>query len=177
MTIHPCLFPTLFVAAVSVAAAAALRRTVRKEYTSLLPWLMPWGILCTFPALAFAFLCLPPFADTADWLNREIAGTWFEPVAGIAGVLPGLLWDEMSERLEANRELPSRLPAAVLRAAMVTVLLILILLPYGFLFNHRPAAQNENEAAQAVSELMEAAPIPDTEANLSTDAEASELKD
>ena len=194
MTIQPCLFPTLLVAAVSVAAAAALRRTVRKEYASMLPWLTQWSVLCTFPALAFAFLCLPPLADTADWLNKEIAGTWFELLAGIAGVLPGLLWDMLDERLEANRELPFRLPASVLRAAMLAILLILILLPYGFLFNRPLVAQNENEPAQAVSELPEAAnhlpgaqeapatdaettQVPDTQASSSTAADASGLKD
>ena len=148
MTIHPCLFPTLLAAAVSVAAAAVLRRTVRKEYASLLPWLLPWGILCTFPALAFALLCLPPFAALADQVNAEIAGTWFELLAGAAGVLPGLLWDEIAERLETNRELPLRLPAAALRAAMLVVLLVLILIPYGFLFN-RPAPAQQH-AVQAV---------------------------
>ena len=185
MTIHPCLFPTLLVAAVSVAAAAALRRTVRKEYASVLSWLTQWGILCSFPALAFAFLCLPPFADTANWLNMEIAGTWFELLAGIAGVLPGLLWDMLDERLEINRELPFRLSAAVLRAAMLVVLLILILLPYGFVFDRPPVAQNENVAAQAVSELpeaartigAEAAQVPDTQASSSAAADASGLKD
>ena len=142
MTIHPCLFPTFFAAAVSVAAAALLRRTVRKENASLLPYLIPWGVICTFPALAFAVLCLPAFADAADQVNAEIAGTWFEVLAGIAGVLPGLLWDEITERSDANRELPFRLPAAFLRAVMIAVLLILILIPYGFLFNRQGAAPN-----------------------------------
>jgi hypothetical protein len=146
MTIHPCLFPTLFAAAVSVAAAAFLRRAVRKEFASLLPFLIPWGALCTIPALAFAVLCLPPFADMADRLNEAIAGTWFELLAGIAGVLPGLLWDEIAERLETNRELPFRLPAAALRTGMVAALLILILLPYGFLFSRRPAGQAQPSA-------------------------------
>lgn len=143
MTIHPCLFPTIFAAAFSVAAAAFLRRVVRKEYTLLLPWLMPWGVLCTIPALALAVLCLPPFADTADQLNEAIAGTWFELLAGIAGVLPGLLWDEIAERLETNRDLPFRLPAAALRSGMIVALLVLLLLPYGFLFNRRPAVQTQ----------------------------------
>ena len=147
MTIHPCLFPTLFAAAVSVAAAALLRRIVRKEYTSILPYLIPWGVLCTFPALAFAVLCLPAFADAADQVNAEIAGTWFEVLAGIAGVLPGLLWDEIAERNEVNRELPFKLPAAGLRAAMIVALLLLILIPYGFLFN-RPGAAQDHTAAQ-----------------------------
>jgi hypothetical protein len=141
MTIHPCLLPTLFVAALSVAAAASLRRAVRKEYASLLPWLTPWGMLCTLPALAFVLLCLPPFGDMADWLNGAIVGTWFELLAGIAGVLPGLLWDEISERLETNRELPFRFSATALRTGMIAVLLILLLIPYGFLFDRRPAVQ------------------------------------
>ena len=141
MTIHPSLFPTLFAAVVSVPAAAILRRTVRKEYASLLPWLMPWGMLCALPALAFAILCLPPFADLADQINAEIAGTWFEILAGTAGVLPGLLWDDIDERLENNRKLPFRLPAAALRAAMLIALLVLILVPFGFLFNRTAPAQ------------------------------------
>ena len=78
MTIHPCFFPTLFVAAVSVAAASALRRSVRKEYASLIPWLTPWSVLCSLPALTFAVLCLPPFADAADRLNAEIAVDMFK---------------------------------------------------------------------------------------------------
>ena len=160
-----------------MAAAAALRRTVRKEYASLLPWLTPWGVLCTIPALAFAFLCLPPFSDTADWLNREIAGTRFELLAGIAGVLPGLLWDMLDEHLEANRELPFRLSAEVLRAAMLVVLLILILLPYGFVFNRRPTTQNETVSAQAVSKLTEAAIVSAPQEATATDAESSGLKD
>ena len=143
MTIHPSLFPTLFAAAVSVAAAAILRRTVRKEYASLLPWLFPWGVLCAFPALAFAVLCLPPFAETADHVNAELAGTWFEVLAGPAGVLPGLLWDEIAERLEASREFPFRFPAAILRTAMLAVLLVLILIPYGFLFDRQAVPQTQ----------------------------------
>ena len=126
-----------------MAAAALLRRTVRKENTFLLPYLTTWGALCAFPSLAFVLLCLPPFADLADRVNAEIAGTRFEILAGIAGVLPGLLWDEIDERIEADRELPFRLPAAVLRAGMIAVLLVLILLPYGFLFNRQDAPQTQ----------------------------------
>ena len=125
-----------------MAAAAALRRAVRKEYSSLLPYLIPWGILCSFPALAFAVLCLPPLADIADQINSEIAGTWFEVLGGTAGVLPGLLWDVIDERLETNRELPFQLPATALRAVMITALLVLVLIPYGFLFNRPSTAHN-----------------------------------
>ena len=146
MTIHPSLFPTLLTAAVSVPAAAVLRRTVRKEYASLMPWLTPWGVFCAFPALAFAVLCLPPFTDAAGQVNAEIAGTWFEMLTGIAGVLPGLLWDEIAERIENNRPLPFRLPAAALRAAMIVALLVLILLPFAFLFNRQTPARDPSAA-------------------------------
>ena len=152
MTIHPCLFPTIFVAGVSVAGAAILRRTVRKEYSSLLPYLIPWGVFCTIPALAFAVLCLPPLADIADQLNEAIAGTEIEILGGTAGVLPGLLWDEIDERLASNRVLPFRLPAEALHAIMIAMLLILVLLPYVFLFN-RPSAAHKYMMIQPGHEL------------------------
>ena len=135
-----------------MAGAAILRRTVRKEYSSLLPYLIPWGVFCTIPALAFAVLCLSPLADIADQLNEEIAGTWFEVLGGTAGVLPGLLWDGITERLESNRELPFRLPAEALRAIMIAALLILVLLPYFFLFN-RPSAVHKYMMIQPGHEL------------------------
>ena len=143
MTIHPCLFPTLFATAVSVAAAAILRRTVRKEYPSLLPWLWPWGILCAVPALIYAGLCLPFFTEAAEWLTSSIAGTWMELLAGMAGVLPGLLWDAVTERTnrrgaggaaDTNAELPFGFPEVLLRALPIAATAILILIPYGFLF-------------------------------------------
>ena len=40
---HPSLLPTLLLAAISIPAAAAMRRAVRKEFRSLLPWLLLWG--------------------------------------------------------------------------------------------------------------------------------------
>ena len=149
--IHPCFFPTLFTAGISTVGAVILRRAVRKEYASLLPWLMPWGVLCTFPALAFAFLCLPPFSDAGDRLNAEIARTGFEILTGTAGVLPGLLWDEISERLETNRALSFGLPAPLLRALMVAALVVLVLIPYGFLFNRQNAPQEQAASVQTES--------------------------
>lgn len=134
MTVHPCLFPTIFAACVSVAAAAILRRTVRKEYPSALPWLWTWGALCTVPALIFAALCLPCFADAAAALTESIAGSWLEVLAGTAGILPGLLWDDIDDRTERNRELPFGMQAALLRALSLAVTAVLILIPYGFLF-------------------------------------------
>ena len=140
--VHPCLFPTLFAAAVSFAAAAFLRRAIRKEYSSALPWLWPWGILCAVPAFSYAALCLPFFEEAADWLTETIAGTWMELLAGMAGVLPGLLWDTVSERTErqytgiadADGKLPFGLSLGLLRAILIAATAILILVPYGFLF-------------------------------------------
>ena len=139
MTVHPCLFPTLFAAVVSFAAAALLRRTVRKEYRSLLPWLLLWGLLCSIPALMFALLCLPGFDEAADWLNESVSGSQLEIVAGIAGVLPGLLWDDAAERIEQNRPPLFGLSAPMLRALSIAALTILLLIPYGFLLNRQTA--------------------------------------
>jgi len=136
---HPSLLPTLLLAAISIPAAAAMRRAVRKEFRSLLPWLLLWGVLCTVPALMFAILCLPGFSDAADWLNSAIAGTRIEVLAGIAGVLPGLLWDDAAERIEQNRPPLFGLPVPMLRALMIAALVILLLIPYGFLFRQQTA--------------------------------------
>ena len=143
---HPSLLPTLLLAAISIPTAAVLRRTVRKEYRSLLPWLLLWGTLCTIPALMFMVLCLPGFGEAADWLNESLAGSRLEIVAGIAGVLPGLLWDDAAERIEQNRPPLFGLPAPILRALSIAALMILLLIPYGFLFNRQntdPPAHTE----------------------------------
>ena len=145
---HPSLLPTLLLAAISIPAAAVLRRTVRQEYCSLLPWLLLWGALCTVPALMFALLCLPGFNEAADWMNESLAGSSLEIVAGIAGVLPGLLWDDASERIEQNRPPLFGLPVPMLRALSIAALMILLLIPYGFLFNRQtsPAPAQETSA-------------------------------
>ena len=140
MTFHMSLISTLFAAAVSVAAAAVLRRAVRRDYAAYLPLLWLWGVFCTFPALAFAVLCLPPFRDLADQLAGAITGTEAEILAGIAGVLPGLFWDDIEERIEHQRELPFGLPAAILRSASLVALIVLILIPHFFLFNRQVAS-------------------------------------
>lgn len=154
---HPSLLPTLALAAISIPAAAVLRRTVRQEYRSLLPWLLLWGALCTVPALMFALLCLPGFGEAADWLNESLAGSSLEIVAGIAGVLPGLLWDDAAERIEQNRPPLFGLPAPVLRALSIAALTILLLIPYGFLFK----GQTADAPAQSVS-VSGAVSAPDT---------------
>jgi len=146
MTIHPYLFPALFAAGVSMVAAAILRRVVRREYASLLPWLKIWGILCTFPALCFIVLCLPAFAGTANLLCESINGTGMGLLSGAAGVLPGLLWDETDERLEQHGTLPFGLPDAFFRALLIAVLTIVVLIPYGFLFVRQPAETKQPAA-------------------------------
>ncbi len=123
---------------------------------------MLWGTLCTFPALMFALLSLPGFGAVADWLNGSIAGTWLEVLAGIAGVLPGLLWDEAAERIEQNRPQLFGLSAPFLRALSITALLVLLLIPYGFLFNKQTAsapAQEPSVSAQAEA-VPDSAPAP-----------------
>ena len=154
---HPSLLPTLLLAAISIPAAAAMRRAARKEFRSLLPWLLLWGTLCTVPALMFLLLCLPGFGGAADWLNSAIAGTRIEILAGIAGVLPGLLWDEAAERIEQNRPPLFGLPVPMLRALMVAVLAAVLLIPYGFLFKR----QNADTPAQTEA-ISSTASAPDT---------------
>ena len=151
MTIHPSLFPTLFVAALSVAAAAWLRRYARREYSSLMPWLRLWGMLCTFPALLYVVLCIPGFGEGAKWLTESLDETRLELLAGMAGVLPGLLWDEIDERIErdgAAAVFPFGLPEMLARVLPIIVLVIVILIPYGFLFNRGTEQERGNEAAQ-----------------------------
>ena len=151
MTIHPSLFPTLFVAALSVAAAAWLRRYARKEYSSLMPWLKLWGLLCTFPAVLYVVLCIPGFGEGARWLTESMDEIRLELLAGMAGVLPGLLWDEIDERIErdgAAASFPFGLPETFARALPIIVLVIVILIPYGFLFNRGTEQERGNGAAQ-----------------------------
>ena len=159
---HPSLLPTLCLAAISVAVAAVMRRFVRKENTSLLPWLTLWGTLCTIPALMFASLCLPGFGGAADWLNESIAGTRIEVLAGIAGVLPGLLWDDAAERMERNRPPLFGLSEPRLRALMIAALTIILLIPYGFLFNRQTSHAPLQEATAPVqTETVPASPAAD----------------
>ena len=153
---HPSLLPTLCLALISIPVAAVMRRFVRREHVLLLPWLTLWGTLCTVPALMFVLLCLPGFGDAAEWLNDSIAGTWIEVLAGTAGILPGLLWDESDVRMEQNRPPLFGMPATTLRALMLAALTILILIPYGFLFNRQTTATPSEETSAPVQ--TEAAP-------------------
>ena len=134
------LIPTLLIAAVSVAGAAALRRAVRQEYSSWMPWLLPWGALCTIPALLYLCLCVPD-CDTALRL-LETAG--FEPgwemFAGAAGILPGLMWDAISERREKHPGEMNALRVWLPRALMLVLLAAVLAIPYGVVFAGQPTA-------------------------------------
>ena len=155
---HPSLVPTLCLALISIPAAAVLRRAVRREYSSFLPWLLVWGIICTVPALLFALLCLPCFDGAAAWLNEAIAGTWIEVLAGTSGVLPGLLWDIAAERIEQDRPPLFGLPELLLRALTIAALTVILLIPYGFLFDRQSADEPEREMNAPVSSKTEAGP-------------------
>ena len=77
-----------------------------------------------------------------------------EIVAGIAGVLPGLLWDDTAERIEQNRPPLLGLPAPFFRAVMLAALTIILLIPYGFLFKQQTAdaqAQTETVSGPATT--------------------------
>lgn len=162
LPLHPSLLPTLCLAAVSIPAAAVLRRAVRKENPALLPWLLLWGIICSAPALLFAILCLPGFGGAADWLNESIAGTWIEVLAGISGVLPGLLWDIAAERVERNRPPLFGMPELILRILTTAALTVLLLLPYGFLFERQEAdaSVQESSVSAQTSAVPDSAPVP-----------------
>ena len=165
MTIHPCLLPTLLVAAASAVAAAFLRRAVRKEYAAFLPLLWWWGILCALPALAYAGLCLPGFGEAAAQLNENLDGTQLELLAGAAGVLPGLIRDWAAERAEQHLRLPFGLPAAAVCAVSIAALLIVLLIPYAWLFKQEtPSAQTTDEQTEVTvspeTVPAEAAPEP-----------------
>ena len=163
MTIHPCLLPTLLLAAASTVAAAFLRRAVRKDYASCLPLLWRWGIRCSRPSLAYAGLCLPGFGKAATWLNNNLDGTWAELLAGGAGVLPGLIWDWTAERVEQNHRLPFGLPAAVVRAISIAGLLIVLLIPYAWLFEQEtPSVKTTAEQTEVTA--TEVAPADTTPA-------------
>ena len=160
------LIPTLLIAAVSVAGAAALRRAVRREYSSWLPWLMPWGALCTIPALLYLCLCVPD----RDAALRMLETAGFEPgwemFAGAAGVLPGLVWDAIAERREQSPDEPANaLSAWLIRALMIAALAAVIAIPYGFVFRELPFAPSAPpaEAGETVQPSALSAPTAETQ--------------
>ena len=146
------LIPTLLIAAVSVAAAAALRRTIRREYSSWLPWLPPWGALCTIPAVLYLCLCVPDHASALRLLDEAGFEPGWEMFAGAAGILPGLMWDVFSEHSEKHPGETSLLHVWLMRSLMIAGLAIMLAAPYGFVFAKQKAelAAPQTEAQETV---------------------------
>ena len=148
------LIPTLLLAAASLAGAAVLRRAVRREYSSLLPWLHLWGVLCTVPAVVYLCLCVPGPEASLRLLEESGFEPGWELFAGAAGVLPGLLFDAVSERREKHRTdpLPLGLSPWLYRAILVAVLLLVVVIPYRFLFKAPAPAETPGEDVSLPSE-------------------------
>ena len=146
------LIPTLLIAAVSVAGAAALRRAVRLEYSAWLPWLLPWGALCTIPALLYLCLCVPDHASAIRLLDEAGFEPGWEMFAGAAGVLPGLMWDAFSEHREKHPGETSVLRVRLMRSLMLAGLAVMLAVPYGFVFARQETAPSapQTEAQETV---------------------------
>ena len=142
------LIPTLLIAAVSVAGAAVLRRAIRREYSSWMPWLPPWGALCTIPAVLYLCLCVPDHASAIRLLDEAGFEPGWEMFAGAAGVLPGLIWDAIGEQREKHPDEASAgaLRVWLMRALMIVALAIMLAIPYGFVFSGRETAPSASQA-------------------------------
>jgi len=140
--------PTLLIAAVSVAGAAVLRRAIRREYSSWMPWLPPWGALCTIPAVLYLCLCVPDHASAIRLLDEAGFEPGWEMFAGAAGVLPGLIWDAIGEHSEKHPDEASAgaLRVWLMRALMIAALAIMLAIPYGFVFSGRETAPLASQA-------------------------------
>ena len=151
------LIPTLLIAAVSVAGAAALRRAVRLEYSAWLPWLLPWGALCTIPALLYLCLCVPDHASAIRLLDEAGFEPGWEMFAGAAGVLPGLVWDALAERREKHPGEMNALHVWLIRSLMIAVMAAMIAIPYGFVFAKRetPLSAPPAEVSETVQPSAE----------------------
>ena len=146
------LIPTLLIAAVSVAGASVLRRTVRREYSSALPWLLPWGAICTIPAVLYLCLCVPDHASALRLLDEAGFEPGWEVFAGAAGILPGLMWDAIGEQREKHPDETTVRHIWLPRALMIAALAILLAIPYGFVFSGRetPPSASAAEAQENV---------------------------
>ena len=151
------LIPTLLIAAVSVAGAAALRRAVRREYSSWLPWLSPWGAICTVPALVYLGLCVPDHASAIRLLDEAGFEPGWEMFAGAAGILPGLIWDTIAEHREKHPGEMNALRVWLPRALMLVLLAAMLAIPYGFVFAKRetPLSAPPAEAQETVQPSAE----------------------
>ena len=141
MTVNLQLISTLLIGAASVAGAAALRRAIRREYSSWMPWLLPWGILCTVPALIYLCLCVPDHDTAVRLLDEAGFEPGWEMFAGTAGVLPGLMWDAIAQHREHYPNEPAKdLPVWLMRTLLIAVLALVLVTPYGFVFAKRETA-------------------------------------
>ena len=153
MTVNLQIISTLLIGAASMAGAAVLRKTVRHERPAFLPWLLPWGALCTIPALLYLCLCVPDHTSAIRLLDEAGFEPGWEMFAGAAGILPGLLWDAISERREKHPGETSLLRVWLSRSLMIAGLAIMLAIPYGFVFAKRetaPAAPPTAEAQETV---------------------------
>ena len=169
------LIPTLLIAAVSVAGAAALRRAIRREYSSWLPWLPPWGALCTIPALLYLCLCIPDHASALRLLDEAGFEPGWEMFAGAAGVLPGLMWDAFCEHREKHPDEASAgaLRVWLMRSLMIAALAIMLAIPYGFVFAKQETAPSapHAEAQETVPTSAPSAPPDEAQENVLPSAE------
>ena len=168
------LIPTLLLAAASLAGAAMLRRVVRREYSGLLPWLHLWGVLCTVPAVVYLCLCVPGSEASLRLLEESGFEPGWELFAGAAGVLPGLMFDAVSERLEKHRTdpLPFGLVPWLYRAILVAILVLVIAIPYRFLFAATPPAETPSGDVSRPSETP-SAQVSETPSESPSDTPAS----
>ena len=145
MTMNLYFIPTLLLAAASLACAAVLRRGVRREFPSVVPWLTVWGVLCAVPALMYLCLCFGGAEASLRLLEENGFESGWEMLAGAAGVLPGLMFDVLAERQEKHRgePLPLGLSPMTIRVLLVAVLLLAIAIPYGLLFV-RPTSESSS---------------------------------
>jgi len=136
MTTNLHLIPTLLIAAASMAGGAVIRRTARRERPGFLPWMPFWGILCSVPAVFYLCLCIPDREASLRLLRESGFESGLEMLAGASGILPGLLYDMIAERLEKRRNepFPLKLSPQLLRVLLVVVETLAVALPYRFLF-------------------------------------------
>ena len=140
MTVNLQLISTLLIGGASMFGAAWLRKVTRHERPVFLPWLLPWGALCTVPALLYLCLCIPDHASAIRLLDEAGFEPGWEMFAGAAGVLPGLMWDAFSEHREKHPGKTFALHVWLMRSLMIAGLSIILAVPYGFVFAKQETA-------------------------------------
>ena len=164
MTTNIHLIPTLLIAAASMAGGAVIRRTARRERPGFLPWMPLWGILCCVPAVLYLCLCIPEREASLRLLRESGFESGWEMLAGASGVLPGLLYDMIAERLEKhpNEPFPLKLSPQLLRVLLIAGETLAVALPYRFLFTaafeEEPSPVIEVLAAPSASQAAPSSP-------------------